>query len=85
MVSAPELAALVEKAKARRSTAATEANETSSRSHGVGVISVKQGECLGSCGQLLHGARAVTRGRRYVLIAFIDELQEEACEQVECH
>merc|ERR1719482_481039 len=45
VTSAPELAALVEKAKARRSTAATEANEASSRSHGVGVISVKQGEC----------------------------------------
>ena len=39
---------------------------------------VGQGDCLGSSGQLLHGARAVTRGKRYVMIAFIDELQEEA-------
>merc|ERR1719183_853433 len=45
VATAAELAALVGTAKARRSTAATEANETSSRSHGVGVISVKQGEC----------------------------------------
>ena len=33
------------------------------------------GGCLCSCGQLLHGAAAVTRGVRYVLIAFIDEQQ----------
>jgi hypothetical protein len=39
---------------------------------------VGQGDCLGSSGQLLHGARAVTKGKRYVMIAFVDELQEEA-------
>ena len=33
------------------------------------------GGCLCSCGQLLHGAAPVTRGVRYVLIAFIDEQQ----------
>uniref|UniRef100_A0A7S3WWT1 Fe2OG dioxygenase domain-containing protein n=1 Tax=Emiliania huxleyi TaxID=2903 RepID=A0A7S3WWT1_EMIHU len=33
-----------------------------------------RGDCLCSCGQLPHGAAAVTRGIRYVLIAFIDEL-----------
>ncbi|CAK0816579.1 unnamed protein product, partial [Prorocentrum cordatum] len=37
---------------------------------------IGQGECLCSCGQLLHGANSVTRGTRYVLIAFLDELQE---------
>ena len=33
-----------------------------------------RGDCLCSCGQLLHGAAAVTRGVRYVMIAFIDEM-----------
>ena len=33
------------------------------------------GECLCSCGQMYHGARRVTRGTRYVCIAFIDEMQ----------
>lgn len=42
----------------------------------------ERGDCLCSSGQLLHGAKAVTRGRRYVLIAFVDELQEEAMEEV---
>ena len=44
------------------------------------VYRTAQGDCLCSSGQLLHGAKAITRGRRYVLIAFIDELQEEALE-----
>eukprot|EP00931_Biecheleriopsis_adriatica_P069068 TRINITY_DN42956_c0_g1_i1.p1 TRINITY_DN42956_c0_g1~~TRINITY_DN42956_c0_g1_i1.p1 ORF type:complete len:460 (-),score=102.57 TRINITY_DN42956_c0_g1_i1:55-1410(-) len=35
-----------------------------------------QGDCLCSCGQLLHGANAVTHGLRFVLIAFIEELLE---------
>ena len=39
------------------------------------VFHVQQGECLCSSGQLLHGAAEVTRGVRYVLIAFIDEQQ----------
>ena len=34
----------------------------------------RRGDCLCSCGQLLHGAAPVTSGVRYVLIAFIDEL-----------
>ena len=34
-----------------------------------------RGECLCSCGQYLHGAEPVSRGVRYVLVAFIDELQ----------
>ena len=38
------------------------------------------GDCLCSCGQLLHGAAAVTRGTRYVLIAFIDELMRSPCD-----
>ena len=36
-----------------------------------------RGDCLCSCGQLLHGAKPVTSGLRYVMIAFIDEVQEE--------
>ena len=35
-----------------------------------------RGDCLCSCGQLLHGAKPVTSGLRYVMIAFIDEVQE---------
>ena len=34
-----------------------------------------RGDCLCSCGQYLHGAEPVSRGVRYVLVAFIDELQ----------
>ena len=37
------------------------------------MASTGQGDCLASCGQLLHGAASVTRGRRYVLIVFIDD------------
>ena len=40
--SADELAAMVEVAKSRRSTAATEKNDTSSRSHGIAIITVGQ-------------------------------------------
>jgi len=40
------------------------------------VYRPQRGDCLCSCGQLLHGAAPVTRGTRYVLIAFIDELVE---------
>ena len=32
-----------------------------------------RGECLCSCGQLLHGAREVTSGVRYVAVCFIEE------------
>jgi hypothetical protein len=41
---------------------------------------IARGDCLCSSGQLLHGARPVTGGTRFVLVAFIDELQEEAME-----
>merc|ERR1719446_249792 len=44
VASAAELAALVETAKAQRTTAATEKNEASSRSHGVGLLRVTQPE-----------------------------------------
>ena len=39
------------------------------------VHATQVGGCLCSCGQLRHGAAAVTRGVRYVLIAFLDEQQ----------
>ena len=39
------------------------------------VHATQVGGCLCSCGQLQHGAAAVTRGVRYVLIAFLDEQQ----------
>jgi hypothetical protein len=47
------------------------------------VLSTQVGECLCSCGQLLHGAAPVTAGTRYVLIAFIDEQQEPPDEEEE--
>ena len=39
------------------------------------VHATQVGGCLCSCGQLRHGAAAVTRGVRYVMIAFLDEQQ----------
>lgn len=42
--SSEELSTLVEKAKSLRSTAATEKNATSSRSHGIGIITCKDKE-----------------------------------------
>jgi hypothetical protein len=39
------------------------------------VHATQVGGCLCSCGQLRHGAAAVTRGVRYVLIAFLDDQQ----------
>eukprot|EP00325_Prymnesiales_sp_UTEX-LB-985_P006569 CAMPEP_0174700384 /NCGR_PEP_ID=MMETSP1094-20130205/5348_1 /TAXON_ID=156173 /ORGANISM="Chrysochromulina brevifilum, Strain UTEX LB 985" /LENGTH=476 /DNA_ID=CAMNT_0015897853 /DNA_START=52 /DNA_END=1482 /DNA_ORIENTATION=+ len=35
----------------------------------------RAGDVLLQCGQLRHGGQAITRGRRYVLVCFIDELQ----------
>jgi len=37
-----------------------------------------RGDCLCSCGQLFHGANQVTRGKRFVFIAFIEEQLEAA-------
>ena len=41
----------------------------------------ERGDCLCSSGQLLHGARAITAGKRYVLIMFIDELSVNDSEE----
>ena len=38
------------------------------------VVRGGRGDCLLHCGQLSHGAHAVTRGTRLVLVCFIDEL-----------
>jgi hypothetical protein len=47
-----------------------------SRRHPLDQVHATQvGGCLCSCGQLRHGAAAVTRGVRYVLIAFLDDQQ----------
>eukprot|EP00933_Yihiella_yeosuensis_P081612 TRINITY_DN95268_c0_g1_i1.p1 TRINITY_DN95268_c0_g1~~TRINITY_DN95268_c0_g1_i1.p1 ORF type:complete len:339 (-),score=60.73 TRINITY_DN95268_c0_g1_i1:119-1015(-) len=42
---------------------------------------IERGDCLCSCGQLLHGAAPVTSGTRYVFIAFIDEQQHEPSDE----
>lgn len=63
--SAHELAGLVEVAKSRRSTAATERNDSSSRSHGVAVLTIGEpGSARRSGGDL--GA-VPTEGRLYVI------------------
>ena len=41
------------------------------------IYPLGRGDCLCSCGQMLHGAADVTAGKRYVMVAFIEE--EFAC------
>ena len=38
------------------------------------VVGGRQGDCVMHCGQQLHGAQAVTRGLRMMLVCFIDEI-----------
>jgi len=37
---------------------------------------IGQGDCFVHSGKLRHGGQAVTRGERYVLVAFVDVLEE---------
>ena len=41
----------------------------------VHTVQAEMGDLLLQCGQLRHGAAEVSRGYRYVLVAFVDELQ----------
>ena len=45
----------------------------------------QRGDCLCSSGQLKHGASPVTKGVRFVLVAFIDELFVEPSDQQVAH
>ena len=49
---------------------------------GTHVVGGRRGDVLLHCGQLRHGAAPVTRGTRYLLVCFVDELRDASTAQL---